>query len=89
MSHIHILAHLDLPGLVCPPQSPEWNLIDRHCLRLLHLTSKTCLCLFQPPIEEDDHSLEGPSPPLSAGSFVQELFQAQYRYTLISNKNAF
>lgn len=36
----------------------------------------------QPPIEEDDQSLEGPSPPLSAGSFVQELFQAQYRYTL-------
>uniref|UniRef100_A0A3Q1HEY8 ubiquitinyl hydrolase 1 n=1 Tax=Anabas testudineus TaxID=64144 RepID=A0A3Q1HEY8_ANATE len=28
-----------------------------------------------PPIEEDDQSLEGPSPPLSAGSFVQELFQ--------------
>uniref|UniRef100_A0A668AEK7 ubiquitinyl hydrolase 1 n=1 Tax=Myripristis murdjan TaxID=586833 RepID=A0A668AEK7_9TELE len=27
-------------------------------------------------------SLEGPSPPLSAGSFVQELFQAQYRSSL-------
>lgn len=34
---------------------------------------------IQPPIEEDDQSIEGPSPPLSAGSFVQELFQAQYR----------
>ncbi|XP_040046295.2 ubiquitin carboxyl-terminal hydrolase 31 [Gasterosteus aculeatus] len=36
----------------------------------------------KPPIEEDDQSLEGPSPPLSAGSFVQELFQAQYRSSL-------
>uniref|UniRef100_A0A8C1ZL44 ubiquitinyl hydrolase 1 n=1 Tax=Cyprinus carpio TaxID=7962 RepID=A0A8C1ZL44_CYPCA len=35
-----------------------------------------------PPIEEDDGALEGPSPPLSAGSFVQELFQAQYRSSL-------
>uniref|UniRef100_A0A3Q2TP01 ubiquitinyl hydrolase 1 n=1 Tax=Fundulus heteroclitus TaxID=8078 RepID=A0A3Q2TP01_FUNHE len=33
---------------------------------------------IKPPIEEDDQSIEGPSPPLSAGSFVQELFQAQY-----------
>ncbi|KAK0135111.1 Ubiquitin carboxyl-terminal hydrolase 31 [Merluccius polli] len=37
---------------------------------------------IRPPIEEDDESLEGPSPPLSAGSFVQELFQAQYRSSL-------
>ncbi|XP_059204675.1 ubiquitin carboxyl-terminal hydrolase 31 [Centropristis striata] len=37
---------------------------------------------IKPPIEEDDQSLEGPSPPLSAGSFVQELFQAQYRSSL-------
>uniref|UniRef100_A0A8C2IBL7 ubiquitinyl hydrolase 1 n=1 Tax=Cyprinus carpio TaxID=7962 RepID=A0A8C2IBL7_CYPCA len=29
-----------------------------------------------------DGALEGPSPPLSAGSFVQELFQAQYRSSL-------
>ncbi|GAA6073323.1 ubiquitin carboxyl-terminal hydrolase 31 isoform X1 [Tachysurus ichikawai] len=35
-----------------------------------------------PPLEEDDGALEGPSPPLSAGSFVQELFQAQYRSSL-------
>uniref|UniRef100_A0A3Q3K8R2 ubiquitinyl hydrolase 1 n=1 Tax=Monopterus albus TaxID=43700 RepID=A0A3Q3K8R2_MONAL len=35
-----------------------------------------------PPIEEDDQTTEGPSPPLSAGSFVQELFQAQYRSSL-------
>ncbi|KAM7371855.1 hypothetical protein PAMP_009064 [Pampus punctatissimus] len=34
---------------------------------------------IKPPIEEHDQSIEGPSPPLSAGSFVQELFQAQYR----------
>ncbi|KAJ3601539.1 hypothetical protein NHX12_032507 [Muraenolepis orangiensis] len=37
---------------------------------------------IRPPIDEDDESLEGPSPPLSAGSFVQELFQAQYRSSL-------
>ncbi|KAM9393477.1 ubiquitin carboxyl-terminal hydrolase 31 [Pholidichthys leucotaenia] len=37
---------------------------------------------IKPPIEEDDQILEGPSPPLSAGSFVQELFQAQYRSSL-------
>ncbi|RVE69723.1 hypothetical protein OJAV_G00080690 [Oryzias javanicus] len=37
---------------------------------------------MKPPIEEDDQSMEGPSPPLSAGSFVQELFQAQYRSSL-------
>ncbi|XP_046893796.1 ubiquitin carboxyl-terminal hydrolase 31 [Hypomesus transpacificus] len=37
---------------------------------------------IKPPIEEDDGGLEGPSPPLSAGSFVQELFQAQYRSSL-------
>ncbi|XP_056144180.1 ubiquitin carboxyl-terminal hydrolase 31 [Lampris incognitus] len=37
---------------------------------------------IKPPVEEDDQSLEGPSPPLSAGSFVQELFQAQYRSSL-------
>ncbi|XP_077590336.1 ubiquitin carboxyl-terminal hydrolase 31 [Stigmatopora nigra] len=37
---------------------------------------------MRPPIEEDDQTKEGPSPPLSAGSFVQELFQAQYRSSL-------
>ncbi|XP_062868469.1 ubiquitin carboxyl-terminal hydrolase 31 [Trichomycterus rosablanca] len=37
---------------------------------------------IKPPIEEDDGALEGPSPPLSAGTFVQELFQAQYRSSL-------
>ncbi|XP_054615345.1 ubiquitin carboxyl-terminal hydrolase 31 [Dunckerocampus dactyliophorus] len=37
---------------------------------------------IKPPIEEDDQHAEGPSPPLSAGSFVQELFQAQYRSSL-------
>ncbi|XP_068613785.1 ubiquitin carboxyl-terminal hydrolase 31-like [Brachionichthys hirsutus] len=37
---------------------------------------------IKPPIEEDDQTTEGPSPPLSAGSFVQELFQAQYRSSL-------
>ena len=43
---------------------------------------------IQPPIEEEDQSLEGPSPPLSAGSFVQELFQAQYRWALCPIKGA-
>ncbi|XP_026853645.2 ubiquitin carboxyl-terminal hydrolase 31 isoform X2 [Electrophorus electricus] len=37
---------------------------------------------IKPPLEEDDGALEGPSLPLSAGSFVQELFQAQYRSSL-------
>uniref|UniRef100_A0AAV2KDT0 ubiquitinyl hydrolase 1 n=1 Tax=Knipowitschia caucasica TaxID=637954 RepID=A0AAV2KDT0_KNICA len=37
---------------------------------------------IKPPIEEEDQSVEGPSPPLSAGSFVQELFQAQYKSSL-------
>ncbi|XP_019731369.1 ubiquitin carboxyl-terminal hydrolase 31 [Hippocampus comes] len=37
---------------------------------------------MRPPIDEDDQNAEGPSPPLSAGSFVQELFQAQYRSSL-------
>ncbi|XP_019949735.1 ubiquitin carboxyl-terminal hydrolase 31 [Paralichthys olivaceus] len=37
---------------------------------------------IKPPIEEDDQSIEEPSLPLSAGSFVQELFQAQYRSSL-------
>ncbi|KAF7225678.1 ubiquitin carboxyl-terminal hydrolase 31 [Nothobranchius furzeri] len=41
-----------------------------------------CRPAIKPPIEEDDQSREGPSPPLSAGSFVQELFQAQYRSSL-------
>ncbi|XP_077414608.1 ubiquitin carboxyl-terminal hydrolase 31 isoform X2 [Vanacampus margaritifer] len=37
---------------------------------------------MRPPIDEDDRTTEGPSPPISAGSFVQELFQAQYRSSL-------
>ncbi|XP_037112603.1 ubiquitin carboxyl-terminal hydrolase 31 [Syngnathus acus] len=37
---------------------------------------------LRPPIDLDDQTTEGPSPPLSAGSFVQELFQAQYRSSL-------
>ncbi|XP_061606344.1 ubiquitin carboxyl-terminal hydrolase 31 [Phyllopteryx taeniolatus] len=37
---------------------------------------------LRPPIEDDDQTTDGPSPPLSAGSFVQELFQAQYRSSL-------
>uniref|UniRef100_A0A8C9S7M6 ubiquitinyl hydrolase 1 n=1 Tax=Scleropages formosus TaxID=113540 RepID=A0A8C9S7M6_SCLFO len=35
----------------------------------------------RPPVEEDDEASEGPSLPV-AGSFVQELFQAQYRSSL-------
>ncbi|XP_066530325.1 ubiquitin carboxyl-terminal hydrolase 31 isoform X2 [Hoplias malabaricus] len=37
---------------------------------------------LKPPLEEDDGALEGPSLPMSSGSFVQELFQAQYRSSL-------
>ncbi|KAL4624391.1 ubiquitin carboxyl-terminal hydrolase 31 [Arapaima gigas] len=36
---------------------------------------------IKPPVEEDDEASEGPSLPM-AGSFVQELFQAQYRSSL-------
>lgn len=56
---------------------PWWTAIISDLL--IWLIKPVCV---QPPIEEDDQSLEGPSPPLSAGSFVQELFQAQYRYAL-------
>uniref|UniRef100_A0A3P9K8F9 ubiquitinyl hydrolase 1 n=1 Tax=Oryzias latipes TaxID=8090 RepID=A0A3P9K8F9_ORYLA len=49
---------------------------------LLWLLDRVHEDLNSPPIEEDDQSMEGPSPPLSAGSFVQELFQAQYRSSL-------
>uniref|UniRef100_UPI003AAD487B ubiquitin carboxyl-terminal hydrolase 31 n=1 Tax=Centroberyx gerrardi TaxID=166262 RepID=UPI003AAD487B len=48
----------------------------------LNTINPNCRPSIKPPIEEDDQSLEGPSPPLSAGSFVQELFQAQYRSSL-------
>ncbi|XP_063041794.1 ubiquitin carboxyl-terminal hydrolase 31 isoform X2 [Engraulis encrasicolus] len=37
---------------------------------------------IKPPVEEHDDTVEGPSPSLSTGSFVQELFQAQYRSSL-------
>uniref|UniRef100_A0A672Y3U9 ubiquitinyl hydrolase 1 n=1 Tax=Sphaeramia orbicularis TaxID=375764 RepID=A0A672Y3U9_9TELE len=49
---------------------------------LLWLLDRVHEDLNTPPIEEDDQSVEGPSPPLSAGSFVQELFQAQYKSSL-------
>ncbi|XP_017284867.1 ubiquitin carboxyl-terminal hydrolase 31 [Kryptolebias marmoratus] len=48
----------------------------------LNTTNPNSRPAIKPPIEEDDQSIEGPSPPLSAGSFVQELFQAQYRSSL-------
>lgn len=48
----------------------------------LNSTNPNSRPAIKPPIEEDDQSIEGPSPPLSAGSFVQELFQAQYRSSL-------
>ncbi|KAM6905120.1 ubiquitin carboxyl-terminal hydrolase 31 [Xenentodon cancila] len=48
----------------------------------LNTSNPNCRPAIKPPIEEDDQSTEGPSPPLSAGSFVQELFQAQYRSSL-------
>ncbi|XP_076000291.1 ubiquitin carboxyl-terminal hydrolase 31 [Genypterus blacodes] len=48
----------------------------------LNTVNPNCRPAIKPPIEEDNQSDEGPSPPLSAGSFVQELFQAQYRSSL-------
>lgn len=39
------------------------------------------ILLFQPPLE-DDVLLEGPAFPISC-TFVQELFQAQYRYDIL------
>ncbi|KAM8825177.1 ubiquitin carboxyl-terminal hydrolase 31 [Synchiropus picturatus] len=47
----------------------------------LNTVNPTSRPAIKPPIEEEDQSVEGPSP-LSAGSFVQELFQAQYRSSL-------
>lgn len=54
-------------------------------LWVLEPSSTPCLAvllgfilLFQPPVE-DDVLLEGPAFPISS-TFVQELFQAQYRY---------
>ncbi|XP_058626000.1 ubiquitin carboxyl-terminal hydrolase 31 isoform X2 [Onychostoma macrolepis] len=57
-------------------------LLDRVHEDLNHLVHPNIRATIKPPIEEDDGALEGPSPPLSAGSFVQELFQAQYRSSL-------
>uniref|UniRef100_A0A8C1MP63 ubiquitinyl hydrolase 1 n=1 Tax=Cyprinus carpio TaxID=7962 RepID=A0A8C1MP63_CYPCA len=57
-------------------------LLDRVHEDLNHLVHPNIRGSIKPPIEEDDGALEGPSPPLSAGSFVQELFQAQYRSSL-------
>ncbi|XP_045889183.1 ubiquitin carboxyl-terminal hydrolase 31 isoform X2 [Micropterus dolomieu] len=48
----------------------------------INTVNPNCRPAIKPPIEEDDQSTEGASPPLSAGSFVQELFQAQYRSSL-------
>ncbi|XP_051987376.1 ubiquitin carboxyl-terminal hydrolase 31-like isoform X1 [Xyrauchen texanus] len=57
-------------------------LLDRVHEDLNHIVHPNSRSSVKPPIEEDDGALEGPSPPLSAGSFVQELFQAQYRSSL-------
>ncbi|TRY86249.1 hypothetical protein DNTS_015824 [Danionella cerebrum] len=57
-------------------------LLDRVHEDLNHLVHPNIRGSVKPPSEEDDAALEGPSPPLSAGSFVQELFQAQYRSSL-------
>ncbi|KAG9349859.1 hypothetical protein JZ751_026212 [Albula glossodonta] len=40
-----------------------------------------CIFCDAPPLPDDDAASEGPSPPV-ASSFVQELFQAQYRSSL-------
>ncbi|XP_026100651.1 ubiquitin carboxyl-terminal hydrolase 31-like isoform X1 [Carassius auratus] len=57
-------------------------LLDRVHEDLNHLVHPNIRASIKPPTEEDGGVLEGPSPPLSAGSFVQELFQAQYRSSL-------
>ncbi|XP_056608481.1 ubiquitin carboxyl-terminal hydrolase 31 isoform X1 [Triplophysa dalaica] len=57
-------------------------LLDRVHEDLNHIVNPNSRPSVKPPIDEDDGALEGPSPPLSAGSFVQELFQAQYRSSL-------
>ncbi|XP_028842935.1 ubiquitin carboxyl-terminal hydrolase 31 isoform X2 [Denticeps clupeoides] len=57
-------------------------LLDRVHEDLNHVINPDSRPCFKPPLEEDDGALEGPSLPLSAGSFVQELFQAQYRSSL-------
>ncbi|XP_061088381.1 ubiquitin carboxyl-terminal hydrolase 31 isoform X2 [Conger conger] len=45
---------------------------------IIHPNSRSSI---KPPLEEEDSASEGPSLPV-AGSFVQELFQAQYRSSL-------
>ncbi|KAJ8364124.1 hypothetical protein SKAU_G00129550 [Synaphobranchus kaupii] len=45
---------------------------------IIHPNSRSSV---KPPLEDDDTASEGPSLPV-AGSFVQELFQAQYRSSL-------
>ncbi|XP_048846741.1 ubiquitin carboxyl-terminal hydrolase 31 isoform X1 [Brienomyrus brachyistius] len=57
-------------------------LLDRVHEDLNHLVHPSNRSSIKPPLVEDDRSLEGPTLPLSAGSFVQELFQAQYRSSL-------
>ncbi|KAG7459927.1 hypothetical protein MATL_G00215900 [Megalops atlanticus] len=56
-------------------------LLDRVHEDLNNIAHPSSRPSIKPPLE-DDGGLEGPSFPLSAGSVVQELFQAQYRSSL-------
>ncbi|KPP72710.1 Ubiquitin carboxyl-terminal hydrolase 31-like, partial [Scleropages formosus] len=56
-------------------------LLDRVHEDLNNIVHPSSRASIKPPVEEDDEASEGPSLPV-AGSFVQELFQAQYRSSL-------
>ncbi|XP_069036803.1 ubiquitin carboxyl-terminal hydrolase 31 isoform X1 [Lepisosteus oculatus] len=56
-------------------------LLDRVHEDLNNIVNPSTRSSIKPPLEDDDAAPEGPSLPL-AGSFIQELFQAQYRSSL-------
>ncbi|XP_066546365.1 ubiquitin carboxyl-terminal hydrolase 31 isoform X2 [Amia ocellicauda] len=56
-------------------------LLDRVHEDLNNIVNPKIRTTIKPPIEEDDDASEGPSLPVTS-SFVQELFQAQYRSSL-------
>ncbi|XP_036381713.1 ubiquitin carboxyl-terminal hydrolase 31-like isoform X1 [Megalops cyprinoides] len=56
-------------------------LLDRVHEDLNNIVNPSSRSSIKPPLEDDDGASEGPSLPV-AGSFVQELFQAQYRSSL-------
>ncbi|KAI1896197.1 hypothetical protein AGOR_G00092330 [Albula goreensis] len=56
-------------------------LLDRVHEDLNNIVNPISRSSIKPPLPDDDAASEGPSPPV-ASSFVQELFQAQYRSSL-------